>query len=125
MKKYDKILLLGAGELGKELVIALKRLGKTVIAADRYAGAPAMQVADGYEVINMLDGEALESIVEKHQPDLIVPEIEAIRTSKLKKFEDSGFTVIPTAETTHLTMNRDAIRHVAAQLARANLGQFS
>ncbi len=115
MKGNEKILLLGAGELGKELVIALQRLGKTVIAADRYPGAPAMQVADGSEVINMLDGEALESIVEKHQPDLIVPEIEAIRTTKLKKFEDNGFTVIPTAEATHLTMNRDAIRRVAAE----------
>ena len=115
MKGCEKILLLGAGELGKELVISLQRLGKTVIAADRYAGAPAMQVADGYEVINMLDGEALESSVEKHQPDLIVPEIEAIRTTKLKKFEEDGFTVIPTAEAAHLTMNRDAIRHVAAE----------
>lgn len=115
MKGNEKILLLGAGELGKELVISLQRLGKTVIAVDSYAGAPAMQVADGCEVINMLDGEALESVVEKHQPDLIVPEIEAIRTTKLKKFEDKGFTVIPTAEATHLTMNRDAIREVAAE----------
>jgi phosphoribosylglycinamide formyltransferase 2 len=109
-----KILLLGAGELGKELVISLKRLGQTVIAVDRYAGAPAMQVADGFEVINMLDAEALEAVVEKHKPDLIVPEIEAIRTEKLVELEKRGYTVIPTAEAAHLTMNRNAIRDVAA-----------
>lgn len=109
-----KILLLGAGELGKEFVISAKRLGQTVIAADRYPGAPAMQMADGFEVLNMLDAEALEAIVRKHRPDLIVPEIEAIRTSKLKEFEAQGITVVPTAEAAHLTMNRDAIRDVAA-----------
>ncbi|MFQ5607904.1 MAG: formate-dependent phosphoribosylglycinamide formyltransferase [Candidatus Zixiibacteriota bacterium] len=115
MKTPEKILLLGAGELGKEVVIALKRLGKMIIAVDRYAGAPAMQVADEFEVINMLDGEALESVVRKHQPYMIVPEIEAIRTDKLREFEEDGIIVIPTAEATHLTMNRDAIRNVAAK----------
>lgn len=115
MKKIQKILLLGSGELGKEVVIAAKRLGKTVIAVDRYAGAPAMQVADGFEVINMLDGAELGRVVQKHRPDLIVPEIEAIRTEKLREFEQAGITVVPTAEAAHLTMNRDAIREVAAR----------
>lgn len=107
--------MLGAGELGKEVVISLQRLGRTVIAVDRYEGAPGMQVADRFEVINMLDGDELERVVEKHKPDLIVPEIEAIRTEKLKEFEDRGITVIPTAEATFLTMNRIAIRDVAAK----------
>lgn len=111
----DRILLLGAGELGKEFVIAAKRLGKYVIAVDRYADAPAMQVADAREVIDMLDGEALSQVVSRHKPDLIVPEIEAIRTEKLREFETQGITVIPTAEATHLTMNRDAIREVASK----------
>ncbi|MCB9253555.1 MAG: formate-dependent phosphoribosylglycinamide formyltransferase [Bdellovibrionaceae bacterium] len=114
MKTPERILLLGSGELGKEVVIAAKRLGKYVVAADRYADAPAMQVADTFEVIDMLDGDALSRIVAKHKPDLIVPEIEAIRTEKLREFEKSGIRVIPTAEATHLTMNRDAIREVAA-----------
>ena len=90
-------MLLGAGELGKEVVIAAKRLGKTVIAVDRYAGAPAMQVADSFEVIQMLDGDALARVVAKHRPDMIVPEIEAIRTEKLREFEADGIIVIPTA----------------------------
>ncbi len=107
-------MLLGAGELGKEFVISAKRLGQIVIAVDRYAGAPAMQVADGFEVINMLDAEQLERVVRKHQPDIIVPEIEAIRTLKLKEFEEEGIIVVPTAEAAFLTMNRDAIRNVAA-----------
>ena len=110
----NKIMILGSGELGKEVVIAAKRLGRQVVAVDSYAGAPAMQVADNFEVINMLDSDALAKIVEKHKPDLIVPEIEAIRTEKLKEFEQQGITVIPTAEATFLTMNRDAIREVAA-----------
>jgi len=110
-----KILLLGAGELGKEVVIAAKRLGKYVVAVDRYPGAPAMQVADEWEVINMLDGADLSRVIFKHQPDLIVPEIEAIRTEKLREFEKRGIIVVPTAEAAHLTMNRDAIREVASQ----------
>lgn len=119
-----KILLLGAGELGKELVISLKRLGQTVIAVDRYENAPAMQVADGFEVINMLDGDALEAVVKKHRPDLIVPEIEAIRTEKLIELESRGFTVIPTAEATHLTMNRNAIRDVAAHELKLKTAKY-
>ncbi|MCB0378564.1 MAG: formate-dependent phosphoribosylglycinamide formyltransferase [Bdellovibrionales bacterium] len=108
-----KIMLLGSGELGKEFTISAKRLGQYVIAVDNYKGAPAMQVADTCEVVDMLDGKALSKIVKKHKPDIIVPEIEAIRTEMLKKFEDKGIFVVPTAEATHLTMNRDAIRDVA------------
>jgi phosphoribosylglycinamide formyltransferase 2 len=107
-------LLLGSGELGKEFAIAAKRLGNQLIAVDRYANAPAMQVADESEVISMLDGDALEAIVAKHRPDFIVPEIEAIRTEKLVEFEARGITVIPTAAATHYTMNRDRIRDLAA-----------
>ena len=108
------ILLLGSGELGKEFAISAKRLGQRVVAVDRYKGAPAMQVADAFEVINMLDANELERVIAKHKPDLIVPEIEAIRTEKLKEFENRGITVVPTAEAAHLTMNRNAIRDVAA-----------
>ncbi|WP_019504754.1 formate-dependent phosphoribosylglycinamide formyltransferase [Pleurocapsa sp. PCC 7319] len=111
----QKIMLLGSGELGKEFVIAAQRLGNFVVAVDRYAGAPAMQVADASEVISMLDGEQLEEIVKKYQPDFIVPEIEAIRTEKLSEFEQRGITVIPTAAATNYTMNRDRIRELAAQ----------
>ena len=108
-----KLMLLGSGELGKEVVIAAQRLGQTVIAVDRYANAPAMQVADAWEVISMLDGDALEAVVKKHQPDYIVPEVEAIRTEKLREFEELGITVIPTAKATDYTMNRDRIRELA------------
>ena len=117
-------MLLGSGELGKELTISLKRLGQTVIAVDRYAGAPAMQVADSFEVVNMLDGDALEAIVKKHQPDIIVPEIEAIRTEKLIELETRGLTVIPTAEAAHLTMNRNAIRDVAAKELKLKTAKY-
>ncbi|GAB3127864.1 formate-dependent phosphoribosylglycinamide formyltransferase [Novispirillum itersonii] len=110
-----KILLLGSGELGREFVISAKRLGAEVIACDSYANAPAMQVADGFEVFSMLDGEALGAAIEKHRPDLIVPEVEAIRTEVLKDYEDRGFTVVPSARATIMTMNRDRIREVAAQ----------
>jgi phosphoribosylglycinamide formyltransferase 2 len=109
-----KVLLLGSGELGKEVVIALQRLGQTVIAVDSYAGAPAMQVADGLEVINMLDGDALDAIVAKHQPDLIVPEIEAIRTERFYDYEAQGIQVVPSAKAANYTMNRKAIRDLAA-----------
>lgn len=109
-----KILLLGSGELGKEFTISAQRLGCTVIAADRYSGAPAMQVADQHEVFSMLDGDKLAEVVTRHQPDLIVPEIEAIRTEKLQEFEARGIQVVPTAEATFLTMNREAIRNLAA-----------
>lgn len=110
-----KILLLGSGELGKELVISAKRLGQYVVAVDRYPGAPAMQVADDFEVIDMLNGSEIERIVQKHKPDFIVPEIESIRTEKLIELEKKGMRVIPTAEAAHLTMNRDAIREVASK----------
>ncbi len=115
MKLPQKLMLLGSGELGKEFVIAAKRLGNYVIAVDRYANAPAMQVADCCEVISMLSGDDLERIVEKHQPNFIIPEIEAIRTEKLMEFEQRGITVIPTAKATDYTMNRDRIRELAHQ----------
>ena len=110
-----KIMLLGSGELGKEFVIAAQRLGQHVIACDSYAGAPAMQVADECEVFSMLDGDALERVVNKHQPDIIVPEIEAIRTERLYDFEQRGIQVTPSARAVNFTMNRKAIRDLAAQ----------
>jgi phosphoribosylglycinamide formyltransferase 2 len=110
-----KILLLGSGELGKELVIALQRLGQHVIAVDSYAGAPAMQVAHEFEVINMLDGDVLDNVVAKHKPDLIVPEIEAIRTERFYDYEKQGITVVPSAKAANFTMNRKAIRDLAAK----------
>lgn len=115
IKLPKKLMLLGAGELGKEFVIAAQRLGNYVIAVDRYANAPAMQVADCAEVISMLSADDLEYVVQKHQPDFIVPEIEAIRTEKLLEFEQRGITVIPTAAATNYTMNRDRIRELAHQ----------
>ena len=113
MKK--KILLLGAGELGKEFVIAAKRIGQYCIAVDSYENAPAMQVADAFEVINMLDGEALDAIVAKHKPDFIVPEIEAIRTERFYDYEKQGIKVVPSAKAANFTMNRKAIRDLAAK----------
>jgi len=110
-----KILLLGSGELGKELVIALQRLGQHVIAIDSYAGAPAMQVAHEFEVINMLDGDALDKVVAKHKPHLIVPEIEAIRTERFYDYEKQDITVVPSAKAANFTMNRKAIRDLAAK----------
>ncbi|MGL2966635.1 formate-dependent phosphoribosylglycinamide formyltransferase [Flavobacterium sp. XGLA_31] len=111
----SKILLLGSGELGKEFVIAAQRIGQTVIAVDSYENAPAMQVAHGFEVINMLDGKALDKIVAKHQPDFIVPEIEAIRTERFYDYEKQGITVVPSAKAANFTMNRKAIRDLAAK----------
>lgn len=108
------ILLLGSGELGREFVISAKRLGARVIACDAYDDAPAMQVADGREVFSMLDGVALRAAAKKHRPDMIVPEIEAIRTEVLGELEGEGFNVIPSARAAQLTMNRDAIRDLAA-----------
>lgn len=110
-----KIMMLGSGELGKEVVIALQRLGQHVIAVDSYEGAPAMQVAHEFEVINMLDGEALDKIVAKHKPDLIVPEIEAIRTERFYDYEKQGITVVPSAKAANFTMNRKAIRDLASK----------
>ncbi len=111
---HKKILLLGSGELGKEFTIAAKRMGQTVIAVDSYEGAPGMQVADGFEIINMLDGDALDAIVAKHKPDLIVPEIEAIRTERFYDYEKQGIQVVPSAKAANYTMNRKAIRDLAA-----------
>ena len=110
-----KILLLGSGELGKEFVIAAMRAGQYVIACDRYDNAPAMQVADEREVFSMLDGDALEAVVNKHKPDIIVPEIEAIRTERLFKFEEQGIQVVPSARAVNYTMNRRAIRDLASK----------
>lgn len=110
-----KILLLGSGELGKEFVIAAKRAGQYVIACDRYDNAPAMQVADEREIFSMLDGDALTAVVEKHKPDIIVPEIEAIRTERLFDFEKEGIQVVPSARAVNYTMNRQAIRDLAAK----------
>lgn len=110
-----KIVLLGSGELGKEFVIAAQRIGQTVIAVDSYANAPAMQVADAFEVINMLDGDALDDVIAKHQPDFIVPEIEAIRTERFYVYERQGITVVPSAKAANFTMNRKAIRDLAAK----------
>ncbi|MBR9833124.1 formate-dependent phosphoribosylglycinamide formyltransferase [bacterium] len=111
----EKILLLGSGELGKEFTIAAKRYGQTVIAVDSYSNAPAMQVADDFEIINMLDGEALNRIVEKHKPSIIVPEIEAIRTSLFYDFEAKGIQVVPSAKAANFTMDRKKIRDLAAK----------
>jgi len=114
MSHIATIMLLGAGELGREFVISAKRLGARVVACDAYANAPAMQLADACEVFSMLDGEALRAAVLKHHPDLIVPEIEAIRTEELAGLESEGFNVVPSAYAAQLTMNRDAIRDLAA-----------
>jgi phosphoribosylglycinamide formyltransferase 2 len=111
----NTILLLGSGELGKELTISLSRLGQKVIAVDSYDGAPAHQVTPYREVVDMLDGDALARLVEKHKPDLIVPEIEAIRTDRLYDFEEQGIQVVPSARAVNFTMNRRAIRDLAAK----------
>ncbi|SIQ69076.1 formate-dependent phosphoribosylglycinamide formyltransferase [Marinobacterium stanieri] len=110
-----RVLMCGGGELGKEVVIELQRLGVEVIVVDRYANSPAMQVAHRAHVISMLDGEALRQVVEQEQPHYIVPEIEAIATDTLAELEQEGFTVIPTARATQLTMNREGIRRLAAE----------
>ena len=108
------LMLLGSGELGREFAIAAKRLGCRVIACDRYENAPAMQVADAYEVFSMLDGQALRAAVEAHRPDVIIPEIEAIDTGTLATLEQEGWHVAPSAKAVELTMNRDGIRNFAA-----------
>lgn len=108
-------MLLGSGELGKEFAISCKRYGQFVIAVDSYAGAPAMQVSDDFEVINMLDGDALDAIVSKHNPDVIVPEIEAIRTERFYHYETLGIQVVPSAKAANFTMNRKAIRDLASK----------
>jgi phosphoribosylglycinamide formyltransferase 2 len=112
--KQKKILLLGSGELGKEFVIACQRYGQYVVAVDSYQNAPAMQVAHESEVINMLDGIALDAVVNKHKPDIIVPEIEAIRTERFYDYEKWGIQVVPSARAANFTMNRKAIRDLAS-----------
>jgi len=120
-----KIMLLGSGELGKEFVIAAKRYGQYVIAVDSYANAPAMQVADTFEVINMLDGNALDAIVSKHKPDIIVPEIEAIRTERFYDYEAQNIQVVPSAKAANYTMNRKAIRDLAANELKVKTAKFA
>lgn len=120
-----KLLLLGSGELGKEFVIAAQRLGITTVAVDRYAGAPAMQVADRAHVVDMLNGAKLEKLIRREMPDFIVPEIEAIRTSKLVELEAQGFCVIPSARAASLTMNRDAIRDLAARELKLKTAKYA
>ena len=110
-----KVMMLGSGELGKEVVIEFQRLGVEVIAVDRYENAPAQQVAHRAYIISMLDGQALRALVEKEKPDFIVPEVEAIATDTLVELESEGYNVIPTAKATKLTMNREGIRRLAAE----------
>ncbi|MBR2344290.1 MAG: formate-dependent phosphoribosylglycinamide formyltransferase [Lentisphaeria bacterium] len=114
-KSAKKVLLCGSGELGKEVTIALQRLGVEVVAIDRYDNAPAMQVAHRSYTVNMLDGQALRAVIEKEKPDFIVPEVEAIATTELMALEKEGYNVIPTARATWLTMNREGIRRLAAE----------
>jgi len=120
-----KILLLGSGELGKEFVIACQRLGQYVIAVDSYDHAPAMQVAHEKEIINMLDGNALDALVEKHQPDLIIPEIEAIRTERFYDYEHQGYNIVPSAKAANFTMNRKSIRDLAAKDLNVRTAPYS
>jgi len=124
MTPTAKILLLGSGELGREFAISAKRLGCHVVACDAYADAPAMQVADEAEIFPMLDGAALGAAIEKHRPDHIVPEVEAIRTEVLKDYEERGFSVVPSARATMMTMNRDAIRDLAAGRLGLNTSRY-
>ncbi|MEY3022730.1 MAG: formate-dependent phosphoribosylglycinamide formyltransferase, partial [Planctomycetota bacterium] len=119
------LLLLGAGELGKEFAISAKRLGCRVVAVDRYDDAPAMQVADARETIDMLDGASIRRVVRRHKPDFVVPEIEAIRTSELLRLEKAGHAVVPSAFAAHMTMNRDAIRDLAARELGLRTARFA
>lgn len=120
-----RVLLLGSGEIGREIALEAMRLGAEVIAADRYAGAPAMHVAHRHHVLPMTDGKALRALVERESPDVIVPEIEAIDTQELVRLEEDGWTVIPTAEATRLTMNREAIRRLAAEKAGVKTSRYA
>jgi len=120
-----KVMMLGSGELGKEVVIALQRLGHNVIACDAYVGAPAMQVADDFEVFSMLDGAALDAAVAKHQPDIIVPEIESIRTDRFYDYEAQGIQVTPSAKAANYTMNRKLIRDLAAKDLGLNTAPYA
>lgn len=124
MKNSKKIMILGSGELGKEFVISAQRLGLNTVAVDRYVSAPAMQVADACEVIDMLSASDLERVVAQHKPDIIVPEIEAIRTEKLREFEEQGIQVVPNAKSAFLTMNRDAIRDTASRILKLKTPKY-
>ena len=119
------VMLLGSGELGKEVAIAAQRLGCSVIACDRYAGAPAMQVADKVEVLPMTDAAALLEVARRHHPDVVIPEIEALAVAALAELEEEGITVIPTARATAVTMNRDRIRDLAAQELSLRTARFA
>lgn len=123
--KAKKIMLLGSGELGKEVVIEAQRLGIETIAVDRYANAPAMQVAHRSHVINMLDGEQLRALIEQERPDLIVPEIEAIATPILVELEKEGYRVIPTATASRLTMDREGIRRLASETLEMRTAKYA
>lgn len=114
-RNSTKALLLGSGELGREVAIELKRLGVEVLAVDKYANAPAMQIADSCRVISMLDGDALEALIVSEKPDLIIPEVEAIATPRLVELEKKGYRVVPTASAVNFTMNREGIRTLAAE----------
>ena len=120
-----KLMLLGSGELGKEVAIAAKRFGCDVIACDRYQNAPAMQVSDKYEVIDMKNGDELKKTILKHQPDLIVPEIEALNVDTLEELEKEGFNVIPTARATSITMNRDKVRDLASKTLNIKTAKYA
>lgn len=124
MYQTTKLMLLGSGELGKEVIIEAQRLGVETIAVDRYEGAPAMHVADRSYVIDMLDRQALRNLVEKEKPDLIVPEIEAIATAELVQLETEGYRVIPTARAAQLTMDREGIRRLAAETLGLPTAQY-
>src|SRR5579859_1752702 len=123
-KNAVRVMLLGSGELGKEVVIELQRFGVEVIAVDRYAKAPAMQVAHRSHVIDMLDGDAIRHLVELEKPHYIVPEIEAIATPMLLELEKEGWTVIPTARTARLTMDREGIRRLAAETLKLPTSRY-
>lgn len=120
-----KVLLLGSGEIGREIAIEAMRLGAEVVAVDRYAGAPAMQVAHRHHVVSMTDGAALRALVQRESPDLIVPEIEQIDTDELVRLEEDGWTVIPNAAATRTTMDRERIRRLAAEQARVPTSRFA
>lgn len=119
-----KIMILGSGELGKEFIISAQRLGLKTVAVDNYKSAPAMQVADEHEVLNMLDGKALEKAVKKHKPTIIVPEVESIRTSKLFEFEKKGIKVVPTPFAADVTMDREKVRDLAAKKLKLKTAKY-
>ena len=124
-KDSKKVLLLGSGELGREVALELMRLGCEVIACDRYENAPAMQVAHRSHVFSMLDAASLEKVIKSEMPDLIVPEVEAIATDTLISLENEGFTVIPTAKATKLTMDREGIRRLASETLKLPTAKYA